>query len=85
MFGRSGPAIVNISLLTAKLPDGMIAPYSAAKAALTNVNKALAEDLTPQGIRVNAVSPGPVRTPLWTAPGGFAHLLADRPALPWTT
>ena len=56
----------------------MIAPYSAAKAALTNVNKALAEDLTPQGIRVNAVSPGPVRTPLWTGPDGFAHLFADQ-------
>ena len=56
MLGRSGGAIVNISSLTAKLPDGMIAPYSAAKAALTKVNKALAEDLTPQGIRVNAIS-----------------------------
>ena len=78
MLGRSGAAIVNISSLNAKLPAGMIAPYSAAKAALTNVNKALAEDLTPQGIRVNAVSPGPVRTPLWTGPGGFAHLFADQ-------
>lgn len=38
----------------------------------------MAEDLTPRGIRVNAVSPGPVRTPLWTGAGGFAHLFAEQ-------
>jgi NAD(P)-dependent dehydrogenase (short-subunit alcohol dehydrogenase family) len=56
----------------------MVAPYWAAKAALTNLSKALAEDLTPLGIRVNTMSPGPVHTPLWTAHGGFAQLLADQ-------
>jgi NAD(P)-dependent dehydrogenase (short-subunit alcohol dehydrogenase family) len=78
MKGRSGPTIINISSLNAKLASGVLAPYSAAKAALTNFTKALAEDLGPQGIRVNAVSPGPVRTPMWTGPGGFAHLFADQ-------
>ncbi len=78
MQGRSGPTIINISSLNAKLASGVLAPYSAAKAALTNFTKALAEDLGPQGIRVNAVSPGPVRTPMWTGPGGFAHLFADQ-------
>ncbi len=29
-------------------------------------------------MRVNSVSPGPVRTPLWTGPGGFAHLFAEQ-------
>jgi NAD(P)-dependent dehydrogenase (short-subunit alcohol dehydrogenase family) len=78
MLGRSGASIVTIGSLNAKLPIAMIAPYSAAKAALANYTKALSEELAPQGIRVNAVSPGPVRTPLWTAAGGFAHYLAEQ-------
>ncbi|TQF74913.1 SDR family oxidoreductase [Rhodococcus spelaei] len=78
MEGRGGGAIVNIGSLNARLPAGMIAPYSAAKAALSNFGKALSEEFAPKGIRVNTVSPGPVRTPLWTAPGGFAHMFADQ-------
>lgn len=78
MRGREGASIVNISSQNARFPQGMIAPYTAAKAALTNVSKAMAEELTPQGIRVNTVSPGPVRTPLWTDPGGFGHLMAEQ-------
>lgn len=74
---RPGAAIVTVSSLNAKLPNGVIAPYSAAKAALSNVSKVWAEDLIPQGVRVNAVSPGPVRTPMWTGPEGFAHLFAE--------
>ncbi len=77
MRGRPGAAIVNISSLTARLPDGVIAPYSAAKAALTNFGTMLSEELAPE-IRVNTVSPGPVRTPLWTAEGGFATVFATQ-------
>jgi NAD(P)-dependent dehydrogenase (short-subunit alcohol dehydrogenase family) len=72
------PAVVNVASLNARLPQGMIAPYSASKAALVNFGKALAEELAPQGVRVNAILPGPVRTPLWTGPGGFAHLFAEQ-------
>lgn len=72
------PAIVTVASLNARLPVGMIAPYSAAKAALVNYSKAVSEELAPYGVRVNTVSPGPVRTPLWTAAGGFAHLFAAR-------
>jgi NAD(P)-dependent dehydrogenase (short-subunit alcohol dehydrogenase family) len=77
MSGRPGASIVTVSSLNARLPATTIAPYSAAKAALTNVGTALSEELAPQGIRVNTISPGPVRTPLWMAPGGFAHLMAE--------
>jgi NAD(P)-dependent dehydrogenase (short-subunit alcohol dehydrogenase family) len=79
MRGRDGASIVNVSSLNARLPAGMIAPYSAAKAALTNLGTALSEELAP-AIRVNTVSPGPVRTPLWTAPDGFASVMA--PGMP---
>ncbi|MFJ6838664.1 SDR family NAD(P)-dependent oxidoreductase [Streptomyces sp. NPDC091209] len=69
-------SIVNISSINAQLPFPMVVDYSAAKAALTNLNKTLSEEFAPQGVRVNAVSPGPVRTPFWTAPGGFADATA---------
>ncbi|MGY5032974.1 SDR family NAD(P)-dependent oxidoreductase [Streptomyces sp. 900116325] len=71
-----GASIVNISSINAQQPFPMVVDYSAAKAALTNLNKALSEEFAPQGVRVNAVSPGPVRTPFWTAPGAFADATA---------
>ncbi|MGH3804378.1 MAG: SDR family NAD(P)-dependent oxidoreductase [Pseudonocardiaceae bacterium] len=78
MKGREDACIVNVSSLNTRLPQGAIAPYCAAKAALTNLSKAWAEELGPQGIRVNTVSPGPVRTPFWTEPGAFADFLAAK-------
>lgn len=75
LIAREG-AIVNIGSINARLPDPAIAHYSAAKAALSNLNKSLAIELAPHKVRVNQISPGPVRTPFWTAPGGFAHVVA---------
>jgi NAD(P)-dependent dehydrogenase (short-subunit alcohol dehydrogenase family) len=72
-----GAAIVAIGSTVARVPDPAIAHYCAAKAALANVSKSLAIELAPHGVRVNLVSPGPVRTPFWTGPGGFAHVYAE--------
>ncbi|MEV5691652.1 SDR family NAD(P)-dependent oxidoreductase [Micromonospora globbae] len=72
----NGGAIVNISSINARLPFPMVVDYSAAKAAVTNLTKSLSEEFAPRGVRVNAVSPGPVRTPFWTRPDGFAHAVA---------
>ncbi|MDA0566533.1 SDR family oxidoreductase [Streptomonospora sp. S1-112] len=76
---RGGGAIVNVSSVNARMPAASIVHYSASKAALTNVGRALAEELGASGIRVNTVSPGPVRTPMWTAEeDGFANGFAAR-------
>ena len=85
MLGRSGAAIVNISSLTAKLPDGMIAPYSAAKAALTNVNKALAEDLTLRGSASTRSLPARCARRCGQGLAGSRTCSRTRPAPPWTT
>jgi NAD(P)-dependent dehydrogenase (short-subunit alcohol dehydrogenase family) len=69
-------AIVNISSINARLPFPMVVDYPAAKAALSNLTKTLSEEFAPRGVRVNAVAPGPVRTPFWTDPGGFADTVA---------
>ncbi|MFF4707613.1 SDR family NAD(P)-dependent oxidoreductase [Streptomyces sp. NPDC001297] len=76
LIAAGDAAIVNIGSINARLPFPMVVDYSAAKAALTNLNKALSEEFAPQGVRVNAIAPGPVRTPFWTAPGGFADATA---------
>ena len=73
----AGGAIVNIASVNAFFqPDGGTIDYGAAKAALLNLNKSLAQELGPRGIRVNAISPGPVSTDLWLGEGGVAQTVA---------
>src|SRR6478752_9176024 len=71
MSGRPGATIVTISSVNAFLSDPGVIDYSAAKGALTNLCKSLSKELGP-GIRVNTISPGPVRTDLWLGSGGVA-------------
>jgi meso-butanediol dehydrogenase / (S,S)-butanediol dehydrogenase / diacetyl reductase len=56
--------IVNVSSVAGNKPQGYSAAYSAAKGGLTQLTKGLALELAPEGIRVNAVCPGTVATPL---------------------
>lgn len=78
MVARGGGVIVNISSGHACQPSSVNVDYGAAKAALRNLTVALSEEFAPEGIRVNSVTPGPVRTPWWTEPGGAADVLAQR-------
>ena len=61
MIANQSGAIVNVSSIAARNGGGIGATlYSAAKAAVSAMTKGLAKELAPQGIRVNAVSPGTV-------------------------
>jgi NAD(P)-dependent dehydrogenase (short-subunit alcohol dehydrogenase family) len=73
---ENGGAIVNVSSNGARIPHAGPVPYTTAKAALTAFGKALAEEFGPRGVRVNTVSPGPVRTAMWEAPDGYGAGLA---------
>lgn len=64
---RNG-AIINIGSMNSILVDPRLGHYSAAKAAVSNISKALSAEFSSQGVRVNTISPGPVRTRLWTNP-----------------
>ena len=76
LLERGGGAIVNISSGHARQPSAINVDYGAAKAGMNNLTKALSEEFGPQGIRVNTVSPGPVRTAWWTDEGGAADIIA---------
>jgi NAD(P)-dependent dehydrogenase (short-subunit alcohol dehydrogenase family) len=72
MLDRGTGSIVNNASVNASLPDPLVIDYSAAKAALANFSKALSKEVGRQGIRVNAVSAGPVSTELWLGSEGVA-------------
>ena len=79
MLEQGGGAIVNIISVNALFePDGGTIDYGAAKAALLNINKSLAQEFGPREIRVNGISPGPVATDLWLGDGGVAHTVSAR-------
>lgn len=79
---RQGGAIVNVSSNGARIPSAGPTPYTTAKAALTALSKALAEEFGPRGVRVNTVSPGPVRTALWMDPDKYGGQLARTLGIP---
>ena len=74
MVDQGAGAIVNVASVNAFFqPDGATIDYGAAKAAVVNLTKSLAQEFGPKGIHVNAVSPGPVSTDLWLGDDGVAH------------
>jgi NAD(P)-dependent dehydrogenase (short-subunit alcohol dehydrogenase family) len=61
---KPGAVILNTTSMQAYEPTGNLVPYAATKAAIANMTKSLAKLASKQGVRVNAVAPGPVWTPL---------------------
>jgi len=64
MAGEGGGAIVLVSSQIGLIGHPRAAAYAASKAALNGLVRALAVELAPQGVRVNAVAPGPIATPM---------------------
>lgn len=59
-----GSAVINTASIQAYQPSPQLLDYAMTKAAIVAFTKALGQDLADRGIRVNAVAPGPVWTPL---------------------
>jgi NAD(P)-dependent dehydrogenase (short-subunit alcohol dehydrogenase family) len=64
-----GSTIINTTSIQAYAPSPHLVHYAATKATVNNLAKGLAAQLAPKGIRVNAVAPGPIWTPLQPAGG----------------
>jgi NAD(P)-dependent dehydrogenase (short-subunit alcohol dehydrogenase family) len=64
-----GSAIINTASIQAFDPSPYLMDYAPTKAAIANFTEALAKQLAPRGIRVNAVAPGPIWTPLQPSGG----------------
>jgi NAD(P)-dependent dehydrogenase (short-subunit alcohol dehydrogenase family) len=73
-MGEHGGSVVNLSSIAGFAPDPGMGAYAAAKTAVISITRSLARDLGPQGIRVNAVAPGVVRT-------DFARVLIETPEI----
>jgi NAD(P)-dependent dehydrogenase (short-subunit alcohol dehydrogenase family) len=87
MAARGKGAVVNVLTMVASFGVAGMALYGSSKAALSLLTKAWAAEFGPQGVRVNAVSPGPTRTegtePMGSQLDQLASLApAGRPAAP---
>jgi NAD(P)-dependent dehydrogenase (short-subunit alcohol dehydrogenase family) len=80
---KAGSAIINTASVVAYDPPEEIIDYAMTKAGIMNLTKSLAKQLAPKGIRVNAVAPGPIWTPLQPSggqlPGKLPQFGADTP------
>jgi NAD(P)-dependent dehydrogenase (short-subunit alcohol dehydrogenase family) len=65
LLRESKGAIVNVASVVADQPFANMSVYSASKAAVLALTRAWAQELAADGVRVNAVSPGPIETPIF--------------------
>jgi 3-oxoacyl-[acyl-carrier protein] reductase len=75
---RGGGAIVNVSSTAGKRPSTGMPDYSVTKAAVLSLSRLVADLYAKDGIRSNAVTPGPTATGAWIGEGGLADQQGDR-------
>lgn len=75
---RGGGAIVNVSSTAGKRPSTGMPHYSVTKAAVLSLSRLIADLFAQDGIRCNAVTPGPTATDAWLGAGGLAEQQGDR-------
>jgi NAD(P)-dependent dehydrogenase (short-subunit alcohol dehydrogenase family) len=73
MKEQGGGAIVNVSSTAGKRPSTSMPDYSVMKAALLSFSRLVADVHASDGIRCNAVTPGPTATSAWLGDGGLAE------------
>jgi 3-oxoacyl-[acyl-carrier protein] reductase len=73
MRERGGGTIVNVASSAAKRPSMSMPDYSVAKAGLLSFSRLVADLYAKDGIRSNAVTPGPTATEAWLSKGGLAE------------
>ena len=67
MLERGDGRIINIASQLGQVGGGAVAHYSASKAGVIGLTKALAREVSRRGVLVNAIAPGPIQTPLLDA------------------
>jgi 3-oxoacyl-[acyl-carrier protein] reductase len=75
---RGGGAIVNVASSAGKRPSTSMPDYSVTKAAQLSLSRVIADLYGGDGIRCNAVTPGPTATDAWLGEGGLADQQAAR-------
>jgi 3-oxoacyl-[acyl-carrier protein] reductase len=80
-FGERGGAVVNIGSALVAQPVAAQAVYASTKGAVEALTRALAQELGPLKIRVNAVAPGPIETDMLQIDGETRGYLAQKTAL----
>jgi NAD(P)-dependent dehydrogenase (short-subunit alcohol dehydrogenase family) len=81
MRARGAGAIVNVSSTAGKRPSTGMPNYSVTKAAVLSLSRLVADLYAKDGIRCNAVTPGPTATDAWLAEGGLAEQQGQRDAV----
>jgi 3-oxoacyl-[acyl-carrier protein] reductase len=78
MKARGAGVIVNVSSTAGKRPSASMPDYSVTKAAVLSLSRLIADVYAKEGIRCNAVTPGPTATEAWLGAGGLADQQAAR-------